>query len=374
MSSNRLLHGAIRVHLTNVTGAGASQLLKSLLPALIKNKNIGISDVYLPDSGELSHFTSTLDGIKLLKYKRFVPKLLSRFLECTILAFKFNGATPLLVLGDIPLRVRSPQTLFVQTSHLLRPIGSKLRLGDFKYAVSRLIFRLNLKRVDAFIVQTDIMKEALIATYPLAQGRVYVISHPVPEWLLTCNFQRQPIPPIAERGLKLIYPSAGYPHKNHKMLNQIQKSKAEKWPVSELILTLDNAMNPALSIPWVHCVGFLSPVGLIEAYEKVDALLFLSNKESFGFPLLEAMFLGLPVVCPDLPYAHTLCGDEAIYFDPNSIESLEDALKKLKYLLIQDWKPDWSLSLSAIPENWNKVAANILDVTLNSKKSAIHYE
>ena len=362
------------MHLTNVTGAGASQLLKSLLPSLIRGKNVHISEIYIPDSGDLSSFTSSCADITLFKYRRFIPKLVSRFLECTLLSWKFNSATPLLVLGDIPLRVRSPQILFVQTTHLLKPTGFTLRFGDLKYAVSRLIFRFNLKRVNAFIVQTNIMRDALIATYPLAGGRVYVIPHPVPEWLLTCNFQRQPISPIAARGLRLIYPSAGYPHKNHKILTQIPKSQAEKWPVSELVLTLNGAANPAPFIPWINCMGFLSPVELIEIYEKVDALLFLSQKESFGFPLLEAMFLGLPIVCPDLPYAHALCGDEAIYFDPNSIESLECALKNLKDLLIHGWKPDWSSSLSGIPEGWDRVAANILRVVLDTKKTTAHYE
>lgn len=368
MSSNPLLRRRLRVHLTNVTGAGASQLLKSLLPALIRSKNAHISEIYLPNIGELSHFTPSSGDATLLKYKRFIPKVISRFLECTFLAYKFDSSTPLLVLGDIPLRVRSPQTLFVQTSHLLKPVKARFRFGELKYVASRLIFRLNLRRVSAFIVQTHIMRDALITAYPLTQGKVFVIAHPVPEWLLTCNFQRQPIPPIAARGLRLIYPSADYPHKNHRLLNQIQKSQAENWPISELILTLSDSMNPAPSITWVNCVGFLPPGELIRAYEKADALLFLSKTESFGFPLLEAMFLGLPVVCPDLPYAHALCGDEAIYFDPNSIGSLEDALKNLKDLLVRGWKPDWSFSLRAIPENWDEVAANILELTINSKK------
>ena len=30
-------------------------------------------------------------------------------------------------------------------------------------------------------------------------------------------------------------------------------------------------------------------------------LCYLSKEESFGFPLIEAMYLGLPIVCPDLP-------------------------------------------------------------------------
>ncbi|AWW50625.1 glycosyl transferase family 1 [Polynucleobacter paneuropaeus] len=369
MSKPSLSNG-IRVHLTNVTGAGASQLLKSLLPALIRENNIHISEIYLPDIGQLSHFSSTSRNVVLRRYKRYMPKVISRFLECTFLAYKFNGDSPLLVLGDIPLRVRSPQILFLQSPHLTRPAGSKLKLSELKYVVARFIFRFNMNRVDAFIVQSKIMRDTLIDTYPSIRERVHVVSHPVPEWLLACKFQRDPIPLIEERGLRLIYPSADYPHKNHKILSKIQKTQSVKWPVLELKLTLNNVINPAPTIPWVHCVGFLSPSELIDAYKGVDALLFLSNKESFGFPLLEAMFLGLPVICPDLPYAHALCGKGAIYFDPDSIESLENALNRLKDLLKKGWKPDWNASLSSVPKSWDSVAASISRIAINTKKIA----
>ena len=103
---------------------------------------------------------------------------------------------------------------------------------------------------------------------------------------------------------------------------------------------------------------------MINAYGAVDALLFLSKKESYGFPLLEAMFLGLPVICPDLPYAKTLCGNQAIYFDPDSIESLRTALVELTTLLSDNWKPDWSEQLRSVPKNWEDVASTFLDLAV----------
>jgi glycosyltransferase involved in cell wall biosynthesis len=104
---------------------------------------------------------------------------------------------------------------------------------------------------------------------------------------------------------------------------------------------------------------------MIHAYGGVDGILFLSKRESFGFPLVEAMFLGLPVVCPDLPYARTICGDQGIYFDPDSIGSLQAALTKLKKLLSDNWKPDWSGQLRGIPKDWDGVASKILDLAIN---------
>jgi glycosyltransferase involved in cell wall biosynthesis len=104
---------------------------------------------------------------------------------------------------------------------------------------------------------------------------------------------------------------------------------------------------------------------MIHAYGSADGILFLSKAESFGFPLVEAMFLGLPVICPNLPYAKTLCGDQGIYFDPNSVESLRAALIQLKELLSDNWKPDWSGQLIGIPKNWESVASKFLDIAIN---------
>ena len=367
MSAKHVLPQVIRVHLTNVTGAGATQLLNSLLPALIRSQKAVISEVFLPSSGELSDFSTINPGTNLQKYGRLLPNQISRFLECTFLAFGFNGSTPLLVLGDLPLMAKAPQILFVQTPHLLKSDSPGMSFGGLKYLISRFIFRLNLGRVTSFIVQTDIMRDALVATYPSILDRVYVIPHPVPHWLLGYNPQRQLLPPMKGRGLRLIYPSAEYPHKNHGLLSQIQESESVNWPVDNLVLTLNPSRNPAPLMTWISCVGFLSSAELIDTYGKVDALLFLSNKESFGFPLLEAMFLGLPVVCPDLPYAHWMCDDQAIYFDPKSIESLKLALERLRGLLIDGWRPDWSGCLKKFPKNWDIVASKMIDISLNAK-------
>jgi glycosyltransferase involved in cell wall biosynthesis len=101
---------------------------------------------------------------------------------------------------------------------------------------------------------------------------------------------------------------------------------------------------------------------MIDAYSKIDAVLFLSKTESYGFPLVEAMFVGLPIVCPDLPYAHTLCGDQAIYFDPDQPDSLREALFRLHSFLEEGWWPDWRERMSRIPKDWQTVARRFLEV------------
>ena len=107
---------------------------------------------------------------------------------------------------------------------------------------------------------------------------------------------------------------------------------------------------------------------MIQAYCEVDGLLFLSTDESYGFPLVEAMFMGLPIVCPDLPYAHALCADGAIYFDPLSIDSLRNAVEILHVRLSDGWWPDWTAQLSAIPKDWNVVAHALIAVACGEHK------
>jgi glycosyltransferase involved in cell wall biosynthesis len=357
---------SIRIHLTNVTGIGASQLLDSLLPALVQCDEAHIEKIYLPETGPLSKFLSADKNVIIKKYRRFLPKAISRFIECIFLSHVFNGKTPILVLGDLPLRVRARQTLFVQNSHLIVPKSFEWNLNAWKYLISRLVFRINLNRVAAFIVQTETMKSALIESYPSIKGKVKVIPHPVPAWLLSSNDKKTERKSIRNHDLRLFYPAAGYPHKNHSLLSMIKEKDSKQWPIKSLILTIDGQMNPSPTIPWVHCVGFLAADEMIRTYGDVDGLLFLSKKESLGFPLLEAMFLGLPIICPNLPYAKNLCGNQAIYFDPNSSESLRTAILHLSKLLSDNWVPDWSEQLKGFPKTWEDFASKILVVATNS--------
>jgi hypothetical protein len=77
------------------------------------------------------------------------------------------------------------------------------------------------------------------------------------------------------------------------------------------------------------------------------------------------MHLGLPIVCPDLPYARALCGSGAIYFNLDSVESLYEAISNLHIRLLRGWRPDWSIQISKLPMNWNDVANEIKAVLFN---------
>jgi glycosyltransferase involved in cell wall biosynthesis len=350
----------LRVHATNIQGLGASRLLASLLPELALKMDAQTSIFYLSAAGRESISGLLATPIQTQIHRRFLPNSLSRFLECMVFGYRFNGETPLLTLGDIPLRCNSYQIVFVQTPHLSVSVASSTKLS-LKFRVLRWVFRKNLRFANKIIVQTEAMKDSLVESYPQIEERCVVICQPAPDWVLRSGLQRYgSLTAEQDQHLSLFYPSAGYPHKNHNMLRQLNADEVST--SFDIVLTLPEEQNPCPERSWVRCVGLLDEAEVLSQYSQTDALLFLSLEESLGLPLVEAMYLGLPIVCPDLPYARCLCGSGAIYFDPNSASSLLLALEELSRRRAQGLWPDWSDRLAKIPSSWDAVAGDFVNL------------
>ena len=60
-----------------------------------------------------------------------------------------------------------------------------------------------------------------------------------------------------------------------------------------------------------------------------DVLVSTSLAETFGFPLVESMAAGVPVIATDVPIHREICGDAALYFKPGDSEDLATQLMKL---------------------------------------------
>jgi len=140
----------------------------------------------------------------------------------------------------------------------------------------------------------------------------------------------------------LIYPALPFPHKNFQLLANLVK----KYDISgagiriSLTVTYDeftkliesNESESDFLKLGIDFLGRLSKNQVMDYYVKSSALVFPSNIESLGIPLIEAMRSSLPILVSDLPYAREVCGDYAIYFDPESETSLYEAICKLRFV------------------------------------------
>ena len=75
--------------------------------------------------------------------------------------------------------------------------------------------------------------------------------------------------------------------------------------------------------------GHIDFAELTRTYASADCFLFPSLLEGFGFPPLEAMASGLPVVCSDRPSLPEVVGAAAITAPPNDHEALATAVLKV---------------------------------------------
>ena len=107
--------------------------------------------------------------------------------------------------------------------------------------------------------------------------------------------------------------------------------------------------------------GRLSDAELVWLYRNSRALIFPSKYEGFGLPPLEAQVLGCPVVCSTAASLREVCGDGALYFDPDDPKTLVAQLDRLES------DPDLAMELrrrglaNSQRFSWNASAQKIID-------------
>jgi len=75
-------------------------------------------------------------------------------------------------------------------------------------------------------------------------------------------------------------------------------------------------------------VESLSDDELVDLYNQVHVAVQPSFYEGFGFPVLEAMACGTPVVCSNATSLPELAGDAALSVAPHDVDALADALRR----------------------------------------------
>lgn len=347
---------------SNVRGLGAIQLVQSLLPAFERVAGETIGTVWLPADGDLHGYRGTLPADRYVSLRRRLPNSLSRVVECLWPGRTYPHDRPLIVLGDLPLRHRHKQIVFTHRSHLVNGADMGSIGNAITIAISKGIFALNAECVHRLVVQTETICDGLIRTFPGIADRTTIIAQPAPEWLLSDLLTRNARHDGPEPNrLKLLFPSAMYPHKNHNLLYRYIEAPGLCTQDVEISVTIDRPEGMAAD-ERLNFTGRLDPAGMRERYRTSDALLFPSLEESYGLPIVEAICVGLPIVCADRPYARALCGDDAIYFDPLDIASLHQAIEELRQRLASGWWADWQRQRQRFPKTWDDVARKMAEL------------
>lgn len=347
----------IVIHATNVAGLGAREVSSAILNSLASDnyfKNHQIQ-VRLPNIKFWHENAPQRSNWEIVYFYRSSLPLI-RFLIRVFNLFFGHLFLPkseiVLVLGDFPLRVNSKQVVLLHNPHIV-PEYSNLKKFD-KFIFQRLLFTINHKFINSCIVQTDIIKNRLINKLPHLAEKVIVLPMPVNDLFKYENLKIK----SGTDEFKLFFPSSFYPHKNHALIFKLNKNGNFDFLINFTLTINESQFNSLGSVGSrknvnIQLTGLLDKYQVLEKYTQTDALFFPSFDESYGLPLVEAMKLGKIIICSDKPFARWLCGDEAIYFDPNNYESAENAIRLARGKWNSGWKPDWADSLSKIPANWD---------------------
>jgi glycosyltransferase involved in cell wall biosynthesis len=79
----------------------------------------------------------------------------------------------------------------------------------------------------------------------------------------------------------------------------------------------------------IRLTGYVTQPQLEQLYARAAMFAFPSLDEGFGFPVLEAMARGIPVITSARSALKEVAGDAALLVDPEQIDSIADALVRL---------------------------------------------
>jgi len=184
-----------------------------------------------------------------------------------------------------------------------------------------------LQRARFVVTFTQAIKDELVDVLALDPERVRVVPHGV-------NSCFAPPTTPRERGGRatILCVSTGGPYKNNRAAVEVLARVANRCEREVCLVRVGPPLPPAETDRSRRYgvrertveLGQLSEASLAEAYRRCDVLLHASLYEGFGWPPLEAMASGTPVVTSTWPSLVEVTDDAALHADAQDYDGLAD--------------------------------------------------
>lgn len=238
----------------------------------------------------------------------------------------------------LPLHLPCRSVVTVHDLAFLAPHFHQLRMRLYLRALTYL----SLRRADHVIAVSQYTKERLEAHFPHLAGRVSVV-HSGLDPLFQCPPDQEAVQEFRERrGLGrpyVLFVGAIEPRKNlPRLIRAFELAMGETGLPHELVLCGPWGWRYGPTIrAWrrsplrgrIRHTGYVPAQALPLWYAGADLLVYPSLCEGFGFPPLEAMAVGTPVVTSDSSSLPEVVGDGAITVSPTCVEAIAEAIGRV---------------------------------------------
>jgi glycosyltransferase involved in cell wall biosynthesis len=203
-------------------------------------------------------------------------------------------------------------------------------------------YRAGCKHAQAVATESEAVKDDLVKRYRLDPQKIFVVKRGSPT-VFYDEVSNEDLLKIRDKfGLPekfAFYPARMRPNKNHlRLLEAIGLVRARYGVCLNLVCTglkddhwppIEQRMSELKLDAQVSFLGYVSSAELHALYHLAQFLVFPSLFEGGGFPVLEGLHEGIPVICSEIPPLREYGGDAVLTFDPHSVESIAASLVRI---------------------------------------------
>ncbi len=184
------------------------------------------------------------------------------------------------------------------------------------------MLQVNLKRCKEIFTVSNASKQAIVDRYSYPAEKISVIYNTVDNAFL----EQSPNSKDDKKSFNILYTGGNEYRKNVERLLDAFECVLKKHAEAKLLITggHQQAWQKCLTSRSaklkhsVHMLGKLNINQLANAYKDADVVVYPSLCEGFGRACLEAMAVGTPIACSDLPVLREVAGGYGYFFDPYS--------------------------------------------------------
>ncbi len=323
-------------------GAGIGRYVRELVNALA---TIGQQHDYrlFVSGAKKTDLPATPDSNFRWCNTRISPKWLARGwhrLQLPIPVETITGEIDLFHATDFVLPPTRPNTKTIVTVHDLSYLRVPEAASPRLQAYLEYVVPSSVHQATHILADSQATKDDLISAYHLPDDKITVLLsgvgaafRPTPGQRETLN-EKYNLPPAPY----LFTAGTIQPRKNYIRLMKVLARLREQGFEHHLVIAggkgwladpLYETINSLKINDYVHLIGFANDADLPALYTEASCVVFPSLYEGFGFPVLEGMACGAPVVTSNLSSLPEVGGDAALLVDPYNVDAIYNAVESV---------------------------------------------